>query len=560
MTVEVARSLDLTPFCRTLAILDKRGHVIPFEPNWAQQEVLSTVKADYEASRPSRIIICKGRQLGVSTVSESILFALAVLVENTNSVVVAHDIPSSQYLFGMTKRFYETWPFSDLYPHRYSSKRELTLEEQGSTIQVMTAENPNALRSRTYSAAHCSEVAFWKDPVGAMAALNAGMPPIGGNIQIIESTANGIGNWFEVSWRDAVEKKSEYTPLFFPWWKHYEYIPCQGLECRNGTCEVCTKASGKLRAVGLDERQLLKMGASKAHVAWRRWAVPNRCFGNEDLFEQEFATTSESCFITSGVNAFPEPWLQAVYEPKQASYGNLIVSGGEVKFVGDPSGPVRIYSHPSPDLKWGSYFIGADPSFGAVDGDFSAAHVLNRNNREQVATFHGRMNPVSFADELAKLGKYYNTAMISCETDGGGIATIERLRHLYPRIWQYQQPDRQLGSDRSSVVLSWQTSWKTKAWMIMKLAETIERKKLVLHDKQTYEELRLYTYLGGKGWVDRFGPADPTKGHDDLVMSLAIAIVCESTEPGLEAYEVIQKPQDGVIWPEKQDDEGEAWG
>lgn len=563
MAVLEATTLDLLPLCRSFFILDKTGSVVPFEPNWAQSEVLSHIKSDYEANKPSRLLCLKARQLGISTVAQAVVFAMAVHPEipNVTAAVIAHESQPAEYLFGMTKRYYQTWPFRDFYPARYSSRRQLTLDGQDSTIYVMTAENPDALRGRTYRVAHASEAAFWKDPVAAMLALNQAMPPIRGNIQIIESTACGLGNWFHETWEEAVAKKNDYTPLFFPWWKHHEYIPCQGLGCRDGTCETCkTKTSG-LKPRNTEERELLKLGATKAHLAWRRWAIPNRTLNNIDLWNQEFPATPEMAFIASGVNAFNLTDLKVVYKPEKPDIGKFVVSGGEVKFVTHPEGAWRIYRQPSTETvagsKWGEYMIGADPSFGSIDGDYAAAHVLNRRTKEQVATFHGRIDPSSFADELALAGKYYNLATIAVETGGGGIATIERLRHTYPRLYQRRVFDVVPGQDRSERQIGWETTWKTKAHMILKGVETVAKGDCTIHDEATFKEARTFSFYGGRGLTDKFGPADEQHGRDDLIMAWCICIVCMSSESPLPAYEVIENP-DGVIWSKAEEQE-EQW-
>jgi len=46
--------------------------------------------------------------------------------------------------------------------------------------------------------------------------------PADGHV-VIESTANGIGNYFHTLWRAAADKQSEFKPHFFPWWLEPKY-------------------------------------------------------------------------------------------------------------------------------------------------------------------------------------------------------------------------------------------------------------------------------------------------------------------------------------------------
>lgn len=556
MTILEAPRFSLGPFMDGLSILDKQSNVIPFRPNWAQQQIISQVEQDMADRKPTRAIVLKARQLGVSTVTEAIIFAMSVTRPNSQSAIISFDRAQAEYLFSMTKRFYETWPLRGAVPTRYSTKRSITFDGLDSHIWVMTGERPDAVRGRTYSMAHVSEVAMINDPVSLMVALNAGMPKVPGNLQFIESTAKGIGTWFHDAWIEAVEGRSGYTPFFFPWFKHYEYIPCSGALCTDATCDVCVRMAKGIKPVDGEEKDLVRLGASKANLSWRRVVLAQDFNGNLDWFHQEFPHTPEVAFIASGVNAFAKPYLDAVYEKQEPEYGTLSVESGEVKWRKDPAGAIRMYKHPSDDKSWGQYFIGADPSFGSVDGDFAAAQVISRRNGEQMAVWHGRIEPGHFADELALLGKYYNMAPIAPEIEGGGLATLERLKVIYPRIWQNRMADRMPGRDRSDVLLGWQTSWKTKALLILKTSEIVQRGKVIIHDKQTYDEMLRYQYLGGKGYTDRFGTSSE-RDHDDLVMSLAIALHCESTEPKLTAYEVVENPM-GLIYGEK-DEEGPVW-
>lgn len=526
--------IQLAPFCRTLRIKTKNRGVIPLEPNWAQQEIIREREKALDEERPCRIIVLKGRQLGVSTIAEALLFHDVTSEANTNATVVAHDGPSSEHLFNITKHYYDTWEYREFFPHRYSTRRQLTLDSQGSNIWVMTAEHHDAARGRTIMSAHLSELAFWGQPAEAMLALNQAVPALPGSFMMIESTANGVGNFFEDEWISAVSGQTDYVPLFFPWWRHPEYIPCQGVKCLDGSCEACQAATKGLRPSDDEEKDLVRMGCDLAHLAWRRWAIPNKCMSNLDFWHQEYPDTPEMAFIVSGVNAFPETHLKAVFEPMKPGVGRLVVDGrGRIRFQEDPMGPLRMYRQPSPDTDWGSYYVGADPCYG-VGGDFAAAQVINRRNHEQVAVWHGRINPIAFGDELAKLGHFYNTATISVEVDGPGIGTIARLQD-YPRIWRHRNPERAPGKQVAQNTMSWQTNWKRKQWLVGKLQETIERGAITLHDARTYKELRSYTFYGA-GHGDLYGPASKEL-HDDLVMSLGIAVVCESTEPNLPAYE-----------------------
>ena len=56
-----------------------------------------------------------------------------------------------------------------------------------------------------------------------MTGLGQSVPYAHGSIIIIESTANGVGGWFYDEWSKAVQGKTVFVPMFFPWYKHPGY-------------------------------------------------------------------------------------------------------------------------------------------------------------------------------------------------------------------------------------------------------------------------------------------------------------------------------------------------
>lgn len=561
--------MNLAPLLATLTIQTKEATQVPLVINWAQRRVVAEYEKAIDERRPCRLIILKARQLGISTLAEALLFLrVTAMGDNTNAAVVAHDRDSTEELLNKVKLYYDTFPFKSAYGIKYSTRRTMVFDNQ-SSIWVMTAKHTDAGRSRTIHSLHASEVAFWEEPTETMLSLKQAIPQRPGTLEILESTANGIGNWFEETWTASKTGQLDYIPMFFPWWEEPSYNACQGVHCLDGSCNVCVDESRMLSKPDTDEREIIVLcqtaGYSRqwitSHLVWRRWALANRCFNSEDLFHQEYPSTDEEAFILSGVNAFPESHLRAVYEPYEhpPAIGRLVndTDKGGVRFVPDRSGPLRIYRWPSADPAFGVYFIGADSCYGQLAGDFAAAQVINRHNKEQVAVWQGKMNPIAFADELAKLGTYYNQAMIAPETEGPGYGTIGRLSAIYPRIWQNRIADRWPGQDVGAQ-LGWSSNWQRKQWAVMKLAEQIERGRVTLHDARTFSELRGYTFYGARGYSDVFGPPS-NDAHDDLVMSLAICCICDSTETPPAPYEMQPKVAPGLIMPQPQDDDAMDW-
>lgn len=520
--------MQLRPLLTQLSILNKRLEVVRFKPNWAQEEYIDAAEDQLNNSGRIRIIVLKARQVGVSTVTEALAFSLCFLIDHYKVSVVSHELDSAQHLLGITHLYWETYPFKSLYHSKYLARNNLAWRETSSSMRVATAKNTRAGRSQTIHFLHASEVAFWDKASELMTGMRQTIPTVDNTAIILESTANGVGNYFHTTWNAAVAGDNDYRPLFFPWHRHPEYMA--------SAIDLSYANIGRLDD---EERILRAIGISDDRLAWRRYAIKNLCDNDILKFHQEYPTTPEEAFLSTGTNVFPHAKLKSIYEPLNGVRGRLVRTGASVVFVPHPDGPVFIFRKPSKDRDWGQYLIGGDPTH-TVGGDFAVGQVLNRRTLEQVAVWRGRTDPGTFAEELAKLGIYYNTAIIAPEKEGPGYLTVGKLLGMeYPRVWQHAKADKTPGK-LTGDTYGWSTNQQSKhlaiGWLLKVVVDGYSRESgvgLLLHDRATYNELSHYITLDGGG----YGPADQKLGgHDDTVMSLAIAVTCHFMEAPVGPY------------------------
>ncbi|MGH9203870.1 MAG: hypothetical protein ACRD2A_21800, partial [Vicinamibacterales bacterium] len=329
-------------------------------------------------------------------------------------------------------------------------------------------------------------------------------------------------NWFHTTWLDAKAEDNEYIPLFLPWWQHHEYAASHiGLPVQHPF------------VVDSDERALAKLGVDEDHLQWRRWAIPNLAGGDIASFHQEYPATDDEAFLSTGSNVFSLEHLRECYEQRAGVRGRLVQDGERLEFVRDASGSLKVFRGPSKDEDWGQYFVAGDPTH-STGRDYACIQVINRRTFEQIAVWRGKVDPVYFADEVVRLGRWYNQAEISVEVEGPGFATIGRIISLnYPNVWAHRNPDR-LPGKQAHHVYGWSTSVKRKEWMIGYMKRLILDHNLQIHDSVTYDEMRNFVILpDGAG---QYGPAS-SEGYDDTVMALGIALVCSVSEGPLEHYE-----------------------
>jgi hypothetical protein len=495
-------NLTLKPFLELLSIQTKAATFERFDYDgefaWAQREFIAEIERQYREGKPVRIIVLKARQLGLSTVTSMVFFWWAFIHNNIYAMLISKDRTSSASIFEKIQGFWSSFPFRRLYTTTRNSAQRISWANTNSSLRTASARNLDAGRGETVHCLHGSEVAFWPDPQGLMTGLSKTIPNLPGTIVILESTANGVGNWFHKMWTDAVSGRNDYVPLFFPWWRHYEY-----------------RRDTDLTMEDLDpyEIELVNMGAPLEAIAWRRWAIPNLCNHDERQFRQEYPATPDEAFLTTGENVFPLEKLNRIYEDESGVRGFLVDNGGDIVFVEDQFGPLTIYKRPMAKQE---YFVGADPARVAGKGDPCCAQIINRRSLEQVAVYHRNVDAIEFAKDLIKIGKFFNEAVLCPETEGPGYAVIGYLRDRYDNIWHHVWADKHQG--RPAAALGWSTNWKRKTWAIEQLIYLMGEEAILIHDYLTYAQLQDYV-------VKANGEYEGQSLHDDAVMALAIAYI-----------------------------------
>lgn len=479
---------------RALRIRTKTGEIVNFKLNKAQKILNDTVNKQLEAEGKVRIIVLKARQMGLSTSIGGWLYWWTSQRKAQKTIVVTHHADSTKALFDLTKRYYDNTP-EPLKPHtKYSSRKELKFDKLDSGYTVATAGGESIGRGETLTGAHLSELAFWpkssaKDNLNGLLQC---IPNTDGSAIFIESTANGVSGEFYDLWNGAVKGENGFIPVFLPWFIQDEY--------REPVPEGFTRTPEEEKLVeahGLDDEQLM----------FRRRKIAQNGI---DLFRQEYPTTAEEAFLTSGRPVFNPTQLvemKANMKPVIKRMGLNID-----RFVEDPRGELKMYYDIDPSE---TYYIGADVAMGVNGGDYSVAQILDSKKR-QVGVWRGHVHPDFFASVLYHLGMLYNTAEIIVERNNHGILTCTRLGKdlAYPNFYIETVYDKM--DDKETVNLGFYTSTKTKPLIIDQLRATLRDRELEVNDEETIGELMTYI-------VTDTGSMEADDGcFDDTVMALAM--------------------------------------
>lgn len=478
-----------------LKIRTKEGTIEPLVLNDAQRIFVKTCIDQLTANGRIRVVVLKGRQQGISTVIEGMIYWWVSQHAAVKAIVMTHQSESTKALFDMVKRYHENCPEYLRPQTKYSSRKELAFDKLDSSYMVATAGGDGIGRGETLQLAHLSEAAFYPPHIAKenINGLMQAIPNARGTMCFVESTANGIGNPFHEIWKNAVAGTNEFAPVFIPWFVQKEYrMPVPANFQRTPDEEDLVKK------FGLDNEQLM----------FRRKKI---AVNGLEMFQQEYPCTADEAFLTSGRPVFNSQQLQDRLEKTPPVVARLALEGTE--WNEHPRGELVMYQHHNPGE---TYYIGADVSMGVRGGDWSVAQVLN-SKKEQVATYRAQVHPDYFADVLNSLGYFFNTAKLAVENNNHGILTVTRLGKdfAYPNLYFETSVDKQ--TEDETVIFGFRTTVKTKPLIIDKLRAALRDQELTLNDKTSIRELLTYV-------VTEEGKMEAEKGcHDDCVMSLAIA-------------------------------------
>lgn len=491
-------------------IRDKQGEVHVLVPNVPQKELL------VEAAKPRvRMVVVKGRQLGISTIFLANWLWRMLKNPNRNALILAQDKDTAKTLFESFKfafRHLPDWLVNELgISSLYDTKQDLYMEHNGSTITISSAESFQPGRGRTLHYVHLSEAAFYPEARILTRALFAAVPKTGDTAIVIESTGNGPFGFFHDRYKTAKSGKSGYTAHFLPWFRHEEY-----------------RVAGARVADADDyEQNLLKLGATEGNLAWRRAVIASDYDGEVDDFKVEYPATEEEAFLSQAATVFDPVAVQKRAEEVRAlrySDGMIYELDGAWRWQDNTGLSIpskyRVFKQPEEGR---AYLIGADVGSG-VGGpnsqkhSFSSADVVDAVTGEQVAHYHDMIEPALYAQDLRALGYYYNAALIAPEVTGGlGLQVNNALRDAgYQNLYRRKQFDtvKQEWTD----MLGWNTSPRTKELIIGELRADFRTGFAKVNELGTLGEMLSFIRDPKKGTLGGVNDA-----ADDRVMSLAIA-------------------------------------
>jgi hypothetical protein len=282
-----------------LFIRTKEGSIEPLILNDAQRYIHKQIELQKAEKGKVRAIILKGRQQGCSTYVEGREYWRTTHRKGFRTFILTHEVEATSNLFAMVSRYHDNCPDFVKPVVGASNAKELIFSSIDSDYKVGTAGNKAVGRSSTIQNFHGSEVAFWPNADEHAKGVMQAIPDAVDTEVVLESTANGMGNYFHEQWKAAERGETEYIPIFVPWFWQREYSKTPPGDF-----------------ILTEEEQALanQYDLSDGQIYWRRIKIIELSVGGangERSFKQEYPCNSAEAFQFTGDDGLIKPEVVA---------------------------------------------------------------------------------------------------------------------------------------------------------------------------------------------------------------------------------------------------------
>jgi hypothetical protein len=480
------------------AILDRETQKpVPFKFNVVQDKYYNMLRQEHSDMEGVREIVLKARQEGMSSFILA-LFAVDFLMSPYSvSICISHRKDATDLLFRKVKFYIDSYCAKvGVDPKQLFKSDNKNLMENatnGAVFYIGTAGAKVGGRGGSAKNILFSECAFYQDTelITAQEIVigTAQQVPQDKGMIFIESTANGMDNYYQRTWEQAVRGESIYKPRFFSWQDFYT----------------------------------------------EKWVMQKKKeFPSEALWKQEYPKDPDDAFIASGTPYFDNQILKGMLSEhkKPVAIGKIAPDGNLDFLEEDQNPPVKIYREPEINEQ---FVVFADP---ADSKDFCAAVAISKKHYDCPIVFNDVLESSQFGYELNNFCKYIfnKTAMwpkLAVERNTGQ-ATIYVLKTLnYPDM--FRMVDMTSITSHEGGGIGWVTTGSltagelqgTRRKMLDDLALAVKQGQIKIYDETQLRQMMAFMIVKGRAQAK-------ANKKDDLVMATAGAWEVQQLTPAMD--------------------------
>lgn len=530
------------------------GQDIPFILKRGQRRALEVLEKMRLTNVPIRIIVLKARQMGISTLLQLYMFWIqSVHKTNWHSVIAAHVKDSSNTIRAMTDKVIENMPpikgeKFKITPFKNTQNIKIIVNT-GCRITIGSAESPESIRSQNPKMAHLSEVAFYPNTekrttsqlIGSIISPIKRVPL---TMIAIESTANGVGDYFHGLWGQAKKGESAFEHIFLAWFYDDRYTQeingtynDEGGKIVEGTIEdfVNSLTDYEMNLFETEDECTLE------NLNWYRGKRGE--MDTDELMLQEFPSNDIEAFQDSGMPAFRAAHVERLRGTCKPPYavGELVADESpelflmkrsaqlkgileNIRFIEDAEATkaaktndaklkarklrdkLHVWDFPDTSENVANrYLVVFDPQKGLSEkADWGVITVFDRYSMmwdgkpEVVAQWRGKVDKDVAIWIAAQIAKYYNNALLVVESnvyDGpkedDAETIFDTLADYYDNLYSRTPADKI--RDGAPIKYGFRMGKSTKPMIrttfvaVLREQSYIERCNEALNEARTYE-------------------------------------------------------------------------
>ncbi len=516
---------DFEYWCAICAtIKDKTtGRMVRFHLNAPQRRVAAVLERQRRAGRPLRLMLLKARQWGGSTLVQTYMaWIQSCHCCNWHSLICSQVKDTSSGIRGMYATLLDNYPRElwegDEEPRFRPFERSSNVREiagRGCRVTVSSIENQDAVRGADFAMAHLSETAFWREtpghtPQDTIRAICGSVALIPLSLIVMESTANGPGNYFHTEWLRCRKGEGDKEAVFVPWYE-IEIYRLEPLDRR-----ALVESLSPYEQMLWDD-----CGCALDQIYWYR--CKRREYPSDDKMMAEFPTTDDEAFAATASAVFARKAVEALRQHCREGRRGMVQAG---KWYDDESANTVVWELPQPG---GAYVAAVDIGGRWSGADYSVVAVMRIDGEhpEMVAQWRGHIDHDILGNIARDLAAFYNTALLVIESNtlesgsGAGMFILNRLAEDYPNLYRRRAFDSYNNCETERV--GFHTNRQTKEMIITGLIAAVRAGQYVERDTMACDELLTYEQRPDGSYAAKTGC------HDDILMSRAIALHAAKT-------------------------------
>ena len=556
------------------------GDDVLFKLNRPQRRLVAALEEMRTNNVPIRLVLLKARQWGASTCIQ-LYMAWMQLTRRTglNSLIIAHQRIATDEIKDMLDRMLSQYPGEMLETddadedggsRKKSSKKNpglrnvgasgatFRIEARNAKIKIGTAERPDSCRGGDYNLVHCSEVALWpssrlNSPARLMRSATSGVLYGPDTMIVLESTANGTGNFFHSEYEAARRGDSQFKALFVPWYEIEQYsLPFASGQEREDFARSLIEGRESEQPLS-DRRQpgaylwwLWTKGATLEAIHW--YVAERAKYSDHGQMASEYPSDDVEAFVHSGASVFDRDRVEemragCIVPPIRgeisgaAAWGPGSLAG--LHFTASENGALCIWKDVEyyEDLRvTNRYLVVVDIGGRAATSDWSVIAVFDREPMrsggapEIAAQWRGHVDFDLLAWNAARIAAYYDNALLVIESntietseydravDGDqSYSLLNNLSEHYCNLYERRAPEDEIARGRP-VKYGFHTNRNTKPMIISTLVQCVREGLYVEHDEKCLDEYLAYERRPN-------GSYGALPGHnDDILMTRAIGL------------------------------------